>query len=85
VLPGIASESASQLCRLHLPLQLLDISSLPNGLTVHRVLEPFEHRFEVIDASLDHLETLRRLRVIPALAGSAPGSAQVLHALEHPS
>jgi hypothetical protein len=59
VLPGVLVERAPYLGRLGLLLQFFDRLCLADGFTMDCVLKPFDHRFEVLDASLDQLETLR--------------------------
>jgi hypothetical protein len=70
VLPGVFSERASYLGRLDLPCQLLDLPPLADRLTMRCILEPFDHRFEVREASLDQLDTLRYARFVSARLGS---------------
>jgi hypothetical protein len=72
MLPGILAKSASYLPWFRPLLKLIDLLPLPNRLTVHRVLEPFDHRFEVLKAFLDDVETLRHRRLL--LAGIGRGA-----------
>jgi hypothetical protein len=65
VLARILAKSASYLGWLGLPLELIDLPPLSNRLTVHGVLEPFDHGFKVRNASLQVLETLR-YRLVPS-------------------
>lgn len=89
MLPGISAKSASHLGRLRLPLELIDLAPLSNGLAVHGVLEPFDHGLEVRNAFLQVLETLRCGRVSPAGIGRSAGRPSARaesghHALEQP-
>jgi hypothetical protein len=69
VLPGISAKSASDLRWIRLPLKLIELPALPNGLTMHGVLESFDHGLEVPEAVLEALETLRYRRIPPAGLG----------------
>jgi hypothetical protein len=75
MLPGIPAESAPYLGRLRLLLELVDLASLSDRLTVNGVLEPFDHGFEVLDAFLHALETRRVL-----VAAGSGGDARLLSA-----
>ncbi len=57
MLAGVSAKSTSHLGRLRLPLELVDLPLLSDGLTMHGVLEPFDHGFEVGKALLEVLET----------------------------
>jgi hypothetical protein len=63
---GVSAKSPSYLGWLRLPLELIDLPPMPDRLTVHRVLEPFDHRFKVPKASFHILETLQYGRVLAA-------------------
>jgi hypothetical protein len=86
VLPGISAKSAPYLGRLHLPLELIDLPSLPDRLAVHRVLEPFDHGFEVSEASLQCFKALQnrcvRLPFLGTDARPLSAPARLYHALE---
>jgi hypothetical protein len=69
VLPRVLAKRAAYLGRLRLPLELIDRPFLPDRLTVHCVLEPFDHRFEMLDAFLQDLDTRRVLS--PGIGGDA--------------
>jgi hypothetical protein len=87
MLPGILAESASYLGWLRPPLEVLDLPFPPDRLTVHGVLEPFDHGLELLEAFLQDLETRRVL-----LAAGIGSDARFLaaraelnhHAFEHP-
>ena len=66
MLPCVFAKGASYLGGLRLPLELIDLPSLPDRLTVHSVLEPFDHRFKVLEAYFHVLETLQYGRVLAA-------------------
>jgi hypothetical protein len=66
VLPRIFAKSASYLGWLRLLLELIDLPRLSYRLTVHGVLEPFDHGFKVSESFLHVLETLRYRRVLSA-------------------
>jgi hypothetical protein len=70
VLPCVLAESASYLGWLRLPLELIDLPSLPSRLTVYGVLESFDHGFEVLEAFLQNLET-RPVLVMVGIGGEA--------------
>jgi hypothetical protein len=76
VLPGISLESPSHLGWLGILLKLIDLLSLPNRLTVHCVLEAFDHRLEVRQACLDKLEALHNRRQAPRPPNGSPRSGQ---------
>jgi hypothetical protein len=69
MLPGIFAKSASYLGWLRLPLELIDLPLLSDRLTVHGVLEPFDHGFKVPESFLDLLETPSYRRVLSAVIG----------------
>jgi hypothetical protein len=86
VLPSISAESASYLGRLGLPLELIDLPPLPDRLAVHGVLEPFDHGFEVPEASLQCFKTLQnrcvRLPFLGTDARPLSAPARLYHPLE---
>jgi hypothetical protein len=55
VIAGISTEGAPDSGRVGVPLQLVDLFCLPDRLSVHRVLEPLDHRFKVCEALFDAL------------------------------
>jgi hypothetical protein len=57
VLAGVSAKRTSHLGRLRLLLELVDLPLLSDGLTMHGVLEPFDHCFEVGKSFLEVLET----------------------------
>jgi hypothetical protein len=69
MLPGISAKSASYLGWLRVLLELIDLPPLSDRLTVHGVLEPFDHGFKVPKAFLQVLKTLRYPRVLSAGIG----------------
>jgi hypothetical protein len=69
MLPRVSAKSASYLTWLHVLLKLIDLPFLPDRLTVHCVLEAFDHGFEMLEAFLQGLKTLRYRRVLLAGVG----------------
>jgi hypothetical protein len=69
MLPGISAESASHRGWLPLLLEPIDRLRLSDRLTMHCVLEPFDHGFKVSKAFLQALKTLRYRRVLSAAIG----------------
>ena len=51
---GVSAKSASYLGWLRPPLELIDLPLMSDRLTVHRVLEPFDHRFKVAEGVRPH-------------------------------
>jgi hypothetical protein len=81
------AKSASHLGWLRFLLELVDLVSVPDRLTVHGVLEPFDHGFKVLKALLQNLET--RPVLVAAGIGSdarflAPRAELNHHAFEPP-
>jgi hypothetical protein len=72
MLPGISAKRASHLGWLRILLEPIDLPRLSDRLTVHGVLESFDHRFKVPNAFLQVLKTLRSRRVLPAGIGRDP-------------
>jgi hypothetical protein len=87
VLPCVLAESASYLSRLRIPLELVDLASLPDRLPVHGVLESFDHGLEVLEAFLQNLEP-RSVLVLVGIGSEArfPSARAELNnqAFEHP-
>jgi hypothetical protein len=69
MLPGIAAESSSHRAWLRLLMEPIDRPRLSDRLTMHCVLEPFDHGFKVSKALLQVLETLRYRWVLSAVIG----------------
>jgi hypothetical protein len=67
VLPCVLAKSTPHLGRLRFPLELIDLPTLPDRLTVHRVLKPFDHGFNMPKAFLQVLELLRYRWVLSAV------------------
>jgi hypothetical protein len=57
MLAGIFAKSPSDLGRLRFLLELFDLAPQPDRLTVHSVLEPFDHGLDVLEAFLQVLDT----------------------------
>jgi len=71
-------------------LELIDLPRLSDRLTVHGVLEPFDHGFKVRKAFLQALEPLHHRRILPGAirrgAGWLSARAELNHdAFERPS
>ena len=64
MLPRVSAKSASYLTWLHVLLKLIDLPFLPDRLTVHCVLEAFDHGFKVLKAFFQGLKTLRYRRFL---------------------
>jgi hypothetical protein len=65
VLAGILAKCTANFGWVRLLLQLLDLLPLADRLAMHGVLKPFDHCFEVPEARLDGIETLRYARFLP--------------------
>jgi len=89
MLPGIPAQGTPYLRRFDLSLEPIDLPLVSDRLTVHRVLEPFDHGLEVPEACLQALDTLR-YRLIPstgigrATRGLSAWAKSSHHAFEHP-
>jgi hypothetical protein len=87
MLPRVLAKGASDLGRLRLLLELIDLPPLPHRLTVHGVLEPFDHGFKVLNAFRQDLKT-RPVLVAAGIGGKSRFlSARAKlnhHAFEHP-
>jgi hypothetical protein len=88
MVPRVSAKSASYLTWLHVLLKLIDLPFLPDRLTVHCVLEAFDHGFKVLEAFFQGRETLRYRRVLSVGIGrDARLSAQAElnhHAFNYP-
>ena len=87
MLACVLDESAAYLGRLRFPLELVDLASLPDRLTVHGVLESFDHGLEVLEAFLQDLKP-RPVLVLVGIGSEArfPSARAELNnqAFEHP-
>jgi len=52
MLTCVFAKGASHLGGFRVPLEQFDLSSPPGRLTIESVLEPFDHRLEVLEAFL---------------------------------
>jgi hypothetical protein len=83
MLPRISPESAPDLGRLRVPLELIDLPPLPDRLAVHGILEPFDHGLEMRKTFLHALETLHYRRILSAGTGGSAGRPSTRADLGH--